>query len=116
MLGLMGAIDVIGYYRLKDLQYHWPTTKFHTTDYKLDLKIYQQMDKMGHFLHAYFASDLTSKMYSLTWLEVGHGTDAPMPWWLPVTGLLVAAGATALLLAVTRKKPAPPPAVSAAAG
>jgi membrane protease YdiL (CAAX protease family) len=52
----------------------------------------------------------------LTWLEVGHGTDAPMPWWLPVTGLLVAAAATALLLAVTRKKPALPPAVSAAAG
>ena len=63
MLGLAGAIDIAGYYRLKDLQYHWPTTKFHTTNFELDLKIYQQMDKYGHFLHAYFASDLASKMY-----------------------------------------------------
>jgi hypothetical protein len=63
MLGLIAAVDIAGYYRLKDLQYHWPTTKFHTTDFELDLRIYQQMDKYGHFLHAYFASDLTSKMY-----------------------------------------------------
>jgi hypothetical protein len=63
MLGLVSAVDIVGYYRLKDLQYHWPTTKFHTTNFELDLKIYQQMDKYGHFLHAYFASNFTSKMY-----------------------------------------------------
>ncbi len=63
LLGLTAAVDVAGYYRLKDLQYHWPTTKFHTINFKLDFETYKLMDKYGHFMHAYFASDLFSRGY-----------------------------------------------------
>lgn len=63
MYGGILAVGAVGYFRLKDLQYNHPTTKFHTTDFKKDLQIYQQMDKIGHFTHAYYASSLLSKLY-----------------------------------------------------
>lgn len=62
-LGLVVSLEAIGYYALKDLQYYYPTTTFHTTNFSQDLKIYKQMDKYGHFIHAYFASETFSRMY-----------------------------------------------------
>lgn len=62
-LGLFVTAEAIGYYALKDLQYYYPTTSFHTTNFSQDLKIYKQMDKYGHFIHAYFASETFSRMY-----------------------------------------------------
>jgi len=63
LIGLTGAVDIIGYYRLKDLQYDWPTTKFHGINWKDDFEKYKWMDKYGHFMHGYFASDLFSRGY-----------------------------------------------------
>jgi hypothetical protein len=63
MMGLIGAIDIAGYYRLKDLQYNRPTTKFHSIGWNEDFEKYKWMDKYGHFLHSYFASDLFSSGY-----------------------------------------------------
>lgn len=61
--GIVLSAQTIGYIALKDLMYYYPTTKFHTIDFVQDMKIFQQMDKWGHFTHAYFASDLFSRMY-----------------------------------------------------
>jgi len=63
LLGLTAVVDVAGYYRLKDLWYDWPTSKFHTTDFKLDFITYKLMDKYGHFLHSFFVSDFFSRGY-----------------------------------------------------
>jgi hypothetical protein len=66
LLGMTGgvlAVGTVGYFRLKDLWYDHPTSKFTFKNFSDDLKILKQMDKYGHFLHAYFASDLASRLY-----------------------------------------------------
>ncbi|MDO8550099.1 MAG: DUF2279 domain-containing protein [Ignavibacteria bacterium] len=63
MASVVLTIDAIGYSRLKELWYDWPTTKFHSINFSDDFEKYKWMDKYGHFLHAYFASGLFSKGY-----------------------------------------------------
>ena len=64
--GVMGgilAVDIIGYYKLKDSWYNHPTTKMHIENFQLDKRLYQQMDKFGHLMHAYYATGLISRLY-----------------------------------------------------
>jgi hypothetical protein len=64
--GVMGgilAVDIIGYYKLKDSWYNHPTTKMHAENFQLDRRLYQQMDKFGHLMHAYYATGLVSRLY-----------------------------------------------------
>ena len=56
------AIDIGGYFKLKNEWYDHPTTKMHAENFKLDVKLYKQMDKFGHMTHAYFATSLLSKI------------------------------------------------------
>jgi hypothetical protein len=63
MAGIVLTIDLIGYYRLKDLWYDWETSKLHGINLKADFEKYKWMDKYGHIMHAYFASGLFSKGY-----------------------------------------------------
>ena len=60
------AIDIGGYFKLKNEWYDHPTTKMHAEDFKLDIKLYKQMDKFGHMAHAYFATSLLSRLYRWT--------------------------------------------------
>ncbi len=57
------AVDIGGYFKLKNEWYDHPTTKMHAEDFKLDMKLYKQMDKFGHMTHAYFATGLLSRLY-----------------------------------------------------
>lgn len=70
--GVMGGIltvDIIGYYKLKDQWYNHPTSKMHAENFNLDIRLYQQMDKFGHLLHAYYATGLVSRLYRWTGLS-----------------------------------------------
>jgi len=57
------AVDIGGYFKLKNEWYDHPTTKMHAEDFQLDMKLYKQMDKFGHMMHAYFATGLLSRLY-----------------------------------------------------
>jgi hypothetical protein len=62
-MGGILAVDIIGYYKLKDSWYNHPTTKMHIENFQLDKRLYQQMDKFGHLMHAYYATGLISRLY-----------------------------------------------------
>lgn len=57
------ALDVYGFRRLQDFWYNQPTTSFHFIEGGPDWKARKQMDKIGHLMHAYFASNLSAKAY-----------------------------------------------------
>lgn len=87
-LGLLLTAETIGYFALKDLQYYYPTTKFHTTKFSKDMSIYKQMDKAGHFMHSYYASETFSR--TLRWAGVSgknsvlYGTISGWLWMLQI--------------------------------
>ncbi|UCH64649.1 MAG: hypothetical protein JSW63_08455, partial [Ignavibacterium sp.] len=57
------TVDMIAYMYQREVWYREETTVFHTLDFSNDMKKWQYMDKIGHFMDAYFVSDLTSKLY-----------------------------------------------------
>lgn len=63
VFGAMAVADIIGYFRLKELQYDAPTTTFHFTDFSEDIRKNKQMDKYGHIFDGYFSTHLISKAY-----------------------------------------------------
>lgn len=77
------AVDLIGYFYQRNVWDTQPTTKFHTVNFDKDIRSWQFMDKIGHFTDAYFASDLTSKLYR--WAGVS-GTASV--WYGALTGFL----------------------------
>lgn len=87
-LGFLFTAEAIGYFALKDLQYYYPTTKFHTIQFSNDMEIYKQMDKAGHFMHAYYASETFSR--ALRWSGVSgknsvlYGTLSGWLWMLQI--------------------------------
>jgi len=86
MLTIVGgvlAVDLIGYFYQRNVWDTQPTTKFHTVNFSKDMRSWQFMDKIGHFTDAYFASDLTSKLYR--WAGVS-GTGSV--WYGALTGFL----------------------------
>ncbi len=86
MLTIVGgvlAVDLIGYFYQRNVWDTQPTTKFHTVNFNKDMRSWQFMDKIGHFTDAYFASDLTSKLYR--WAGVS-GTASV--WYGALTGFL----------------------------
>ena len=62
-LGMVAVFDIVGYFRLKELQYDAPTSNFHFTAFYDDLKKNKQMDKYGHIFDGYFSSHFASKAY-----------------------------------------------------
>jgi len=86
MLTIVGgvlAVDLIGYFYQRNVWDTQPTTKFHTVNFSKDMRSWQFMDKIGHFTDAYFASDLTSKLYRWAGLS---GTASV--WYGALTGFL----------------------------
>ena len=77
------AVDLIGYLYQRGVWDTQPTTKFHTVNFDKDIRSWQFMDKIGHFVDAYFVSDLTSKLYR--WAGVS-GTGSV--WYGALTGFL----------------------------
>jgi len=61
--GTLAVFDIVGYFRLKELQYDAPTSNFHFTDFSDDLRKNKQMDKYGHIFDGYFSSHFASKAY-----------------------------------------------------
>jgi hypothetical protein len=55
--------DAVGFSRIADLQYNTETSSFHFHEFRRDIREYKQMDKIGHFVEAYFMSYLASKIY-----------------------------------------------------
>jgi hypothetical protein len=55
--------DAVGFAKIAELQYNTETSSFHFHEFRRDIKEYQQMDKIGHFVEAYFMSYLASKIY-----------------------------------------------------
>lgn len=55
--------DAIGFAKVADLQYNTETSSFHFHEFSRDIREYQQMDKIGHFVETYFMSYFTSKIY-----------------------------------------------------
>jgi hypothetical protein len=88
ILGAVTLVDLAGYQRLKELWYDWPTTSFHAINFADDFEKYKWMDKMGHFLHAYFASNLFSRGYRWAGLEgnksVWYGALSGWLWMLQI--------------------------------
>jgi len=83
IIGGVLAVDLIAYLYQREVWYREPTTKFHTVNFDKDMASWQFMDKIGHFVDAYFASDLTSKLYR--WAGVS-GTGSV--WYGALTGFL----------------------------
>ncbi len=67
--------DAAGYAKISELQYNTETTSFHFHEGSRDIREYKQMDKIGHFVEAYYMSHLTSKIYR--WA----GLSAPSSIW-----------------------------------
>ncbi len=57
------VLDFIGMMKLKDTWYNDKRGKFHALAWETDIRRWQQMDKLGHLVHAAFASDFFSKVY-----------------------------------------------------
>jgi hypothetical protein len=55
--------DAIGFAKIAELQYNTETSSFHFHEFSRDIREYQQMDKIGHFVESYFMSYFTSKIY-----------------------------------------------------
>lgn len=55
--------DAIGFSKIADMQYNTETSSFHFHEFRRDIQEYKQMDKIGHFVEAYFISYLSSKIY-----------------------------------------------------
>ncbi len=77
------AVDLIAYFYQRNVWYIEPTSNFHTIEFDQDMQKWQFMDKIGHFVDAYFVSDLTSKLYR--WAGVS-GTGSV--WYGALTGFL----------------------------
>jgi hypothetical protein len=61
--GMLAVFDIVGYFRLKELQYDAPTSNFHFTDFSEDWRKNKQMDKYGHIFDGYFSTRFASKAY-----------------------------------------------------
>ena len=61
--GAVITFDFIGMMKLKETWYNDQRGKFHATSWESDIRRWQQMDKLGHCVHAAYASDLFSKIY-----------------------------------------------------
>jgi hypothetical protein len=83
MFSGVALCEAYGYKRLKEFWYEWPTTSFHSINIADDFEKYKGMDKMGHFLHAYFASSLFSRGYRWTGFERENSI-----WYGALTGWL----------------------------
>jgi len=64
------VLDIYGFRRLQDFWYNQPTSSFHLIDGEQDWKGRKQMDKIGHLMHAYFASNLSAKAYRWAGMSV----------------------------------------------
>ena len=63
MIGVMATANLVAYMYQRQVWYTEETSSFHAMDFTYDWKKYQQMDKFGHFMDAYFTSDLSGKIY-----------------------------------------------------
>lgn len=75
--------DAIGFAKIADLQYNTETSSFHFHEWRWDSREYQQMDKIGHFVEAYFMSHLASRIYRWSGFSAKKSI-----WWGAGTGLL----------------------------
>ncbi len=55
--------ETVGVIKFSDMWYQNPTTSFHFKEFKQDLRLFQQMDKLSHMMSAYAISDAYSKAY-----------------------------------------------------
>ena len=76
VLGGVALIDVLGATYKSETWYNNPHSAFHTLNWSKDMPRWQQMDKMGHMLHAHFASSTLSSAYR--WA----GVSGPTSIWL----------------------------------
>jgi hypothetical protein len=77
------TVDMIAYMYQREIWYREETTVFHSLDFSNDMKKWQYMDKIGHFMDAYFVSDLTSKLYR--WSGLSGNSSV---WYGALTGWL----------------------------
>jgi hypothetical protein len=80
--GIM-VLDFAGMMKLKDTWYNDKRGKFHALNWETDIRRWQQMDKIGHTVHAAFASDFFSKVYRWS----GFSADQSI-WMGSLTGWL----------------------------
>lgn len=83
MAGLMLTANIIALDYQMDIWYTEETNTFHSLDFSKDWGKYQQMDKFGHFMDAYFTSDLSGKVYR--WSGISGNTSV---WLGALTGWL----------------------------
>lgn len=83
MVGVVGSVNTAAYLYVRKVWYTEQTTGFHSLEFIHDWNKYQQMDKFGHFMDAYFSSDLTGKIYR--WSGVSGNTSV---WMGALTGWL----------------------------
>lgn len=83
LLGGLAVGDYIGFKKIADLQYNTETSSFHFHEWDRDIREYQQMDKIGHFVEAYFMSHLASRIYRWSGFSAKKSI-----WWGAATGLL----------------------------
>lgn len=61
--GSIALFEPIVIIRFKKMWYQYPTTSFHFLNFKEDIRRNRQMDKLGHLMTSYAASDFASKAY-----------------------------------------------------
>lgn len=83
MLGVMATANIVAYMYQRKVWYTEKTSSFHAMDFSYDWRKYQQMDKFGHFMDAYFTSDLSGKIYR--WSGVSGDNSV---WFGALTGWL----------------------------
>ena len=81
--GAIAAVDLIAFTYASNVWYKEETTGFHTIDFNTDMRKGLYMDKIGHLIGAYFASDLTSKLYR--WSGMSGNSSV---WYGALTGWL----------------------------
>lgn len=83
MIGVMVAANITAYTYQRKVWYTEKTSPFHTMNFMYDWNKYQQMDKFGHFMDAYFTSDLSGKIYR--WSGISGESSV---WFGALTGWL----------------------------
>lgn len=83
VLGSIMVVDIVGYIYQRNVWRQEHTTGMHSINWWVDVHNYQRMDKIGHFMDAYFVGDLTSKLYR--WSGVSGESSI---WYGALTGWL----------------------------
>ncbi|GAB4376724.1 MAG: DUF2279 domain-containing protein [Calditrichia bacterium] len=75
--------DAIGFKKIAELQYNTQTSSFHFHHWDRDIRVFRQMDKIGHVVESYYMSHFAAKIYRWSGFSARKSV-----WYGALTGLL----------------------------